>query len=86
MSEVPIRDDSQVMMQIAARIARATLVTVWFGIWCLGPVVLLYMGIDDPRDIFPNLLSVVGCVVLVLGWLYISIYFAIFDQLPDSML
>lgn len=73
------------MLQILGRIARAVAVTVWFGIWFLGPSVLFFMGVDDPRDIFPNLLSAVGCLVLALGWLYISVYFAIFDQLPEFM-
>jgi hypothetical protein len=73
------------MLRLLGRITRAVAVTVWFGIWFLGPVVLLYMGLEDPRDIFPGLLSAVGGLVMVLGWLYISVYFAIFDQLPGFM-
>jgi hypothetical protein len=73
------------MLRIIGRIARALAVTVWFGIWSLGPAVLLYLGFDDPRDPFPYLFSAVGCLVLALGWLYISIYFAIFDELPEFM-
>jgi hypothetical protein len=73
------------MVYILGRIARALLVTVWFGIWFLGPAVLLFMGFDDPRDIFPNFMSAIGCGILAFGWLYISVYFAIFDQLPGFM-
>jgi len=74
------------MLRIIGRIARAMAVTIWFGIWFLGPSVLLYMGFNDPRDIFPHLLSAIGCLVLALGWLYISVYFAIFDEMPEFMM
>jgi hypothetical protein len=43
------------------------------------------MGFDDPRDPFPDLFSAIGCGVLAFGWLYISVYFAICDQLPEFM-
>jgi hypothetical protein len=73
------------MLRIVLRIARALAVTIWFGIWFLGPAVLLYLGADDPRDIFSNLLSTIGCGILALGWLVISVHFAIFDELPGFM-
>jgi hypothetical protein len=73
------------MLRILGRIARALAVTIWFGIWFLGPAVLLYMGFDDPRDPFPDLFSAIGCGMLAFGWLYISVYFAICDQLPEFM-
>jgi hypothetical protein len=74
------------MLRIIGRITRALAVTVWFGIWFLGPAVLLFVGFDDPRDPFPHLFSAIGCGVLALGWLYVSVYFALFDQLPEFMI
>ncbi|MEX0620421.1 MAG: hypothetical protein WD181_02460 [Solirubrobacterales bacterium] len=66
------------------RFLRWLLVTVWFGIWALGPAYLFASGtIVDPRNIFGNFLSLVGCVMLVLGWLAVTIYFAVFDDLPS---
>ena len=66
------------------RFLRWLAVTVWFGIWALGPAYLIAFGVvDDPRDIFGNFLSLVGCALLVLGWLAVTIYFAIYDELPE---
>ncbi len=66
------------------RLLRWCAVTVWFGIWTLGPAYLIAFGVVvDPRNIFGNLLSLVGCAVLVAFWLYTTIYFALADDLPD---
>jgi len=58
-------------------------VAVWFGIWFLGPVVLIMIGVDDPRNIFGEPFTAVGCGVLVLGWFYFVITFALSGHLPD---
>lgn len=66
-----------------ARLALALLVGIWFGIWLLGPVVLFMVGFDDPRNVFPDPVTIVGCGVLVLGWLYFVIHVLVFGELPD---
>jgi hypothetical protein len=67
------------------RIFRWLAVTVWFGIWLLGPgFVLVTFGQVDPRDPFPFAFSAVGCLVLAGGWLYISVYYGIFDDFPED--
>jgi hypothetical protein len=69
-------------LAIAARIGLALVVSLWFEIWLLGPVVLLAVGLDDPRSIFSEPVAMVGCAVLVGGWLYFVIHALIFGELP----
>lgn len=70
-------------MAIFRRTLRWLAVTVWFGIWALGPAYLIASGaLIDPRNVFGNVLSLIGCGMLVLGWLFVTIYFAIFDDFP----
>jgi hypothetical protein len=71
-------------MAIVWRVLRWLAVTVWFGIWALGPAYLIASGtLVDPRNVFGNALSLLGCAMLVLGWLAVTIYCAIFDTLPE---
>ncbi len=68
---------------IALRFLRWLAVTIWFGIWFLGPGYLVLNGlVSDPRNPFPDWISLGGCAMLALWWLYISIRFAVTDELP----
>lgn len=72
-------------LTIALRFLRWLAVTVWFGIFFLAlPLFLLTGAIHDPRDIFPSFFGTLGCLMMIAGWLWISIYFAIHDHMPDS--
>jgi hypothetical protein len=72
-------------MAIARRLFRWLAVTVWFGFWALGLAYLVIVaGVDDPRNPFPDWMSLLGCAIPVLGWLYLSIYFALYDEMPDG--
>ncbi|MBK5232191.1 MAG: hypothetical protein JJE13_04315 [Thermoleophilia bacterium] len=72
-------------MAIIWRILRWLAVTVWFGAWACGiSYLLLSDTIIDPRDPFPEWMSNLGCGMLVLGWLGLSVYYAINDDFPES--
>jgi predicted transporter len=71
-----------IALPVAARIGLALVVGLWFGIWFFGPVVLLAVGLDDPRNVFSEPVTMVGCAVLVGGWLYFVIHALIFGELP----
>lgn len=72
-------------MAIVWRILRWFGVTVWFGIWACGISYLLWSGtIVDPRDPFAGWMSNLGCVLLIVGWIGFSIYYAITDEFPDG--
>lgn len=67
------------------RFLRLLAVTVWFGIWVCGLSYLLLSGtVVDSRDVGPAWMSQFGCVLLIIGWLGLSICFAFHDDFPDS--
>ncbi len=71
------------VLPLLLHILLTLLVAIWFGIWLLGPALLIFMGGDDPRDVFGNPLSLVGSGVLALGWLYFVVRFFMYGDLPD---
>jgi hypothetical protein len=72
-------------LRILLRFLRWLTVTVWFGIWFGAlPIFLLTGVIHDPRDIFPTFIGGLGCWMMLIGWIWISIYYAIFDRMPDA--
>lgn len=72
-------------LRIALRFLRWLAVTVWFGIFFLAfPLLVLAGTIHDPRDIFPSFFGALGCYMMIAGWLWISIHFAIYDRMPDA--
>jgi hypothetical protein len=74
---------SDFVVPAVARLLFALVAGVWFGVWLLGPVVLFAFGFDDPRNIFSDPITIVGCGLLVLFWLYLVIHILVFGALPD---
>ena len=87
-SDLPFATDPEPMKlasRILLRFLRWLAVTVWFGIFFLAlPVFLLAGAIHDPRDILPSFFGAFGCYMMIAGWLWITIHFAIYDRMPDA--